>query len=135
MKKSENQSKNCYCFACGESNPVGLHLKFQMEGDRYTMNYVVPREYQSYDGIVHGEIVSTMIDEAMGGCLYAQGRKAVTARLEIRYRQATPVGEPIKIASWIKSQRGNFIDMEATISLLDGTITAEGKAKMAVVEE
>lgn len=134
QKEPEYNSDNPYCFACGKNNPVGLHLDFNFDGEVYTATHVMPAEYQSYDGVVHGGIVSTCLDEAMGGYLFAKGYKAVTARLMIRYRGATPVGTPLKITGWMKSQRGNFIDMEATVALLDGTVTAEGAARMAVVE-
>ena len=135
MEKKETQQDDAYCFACGKENPCGLRLQFSVEGERYIARHTVPAEYQSYSGIVHGGIVSTMLDEAMGGYLYAKGYKAVTARLNIRYREATPIGKPLKIAGWITAQRGKFIDMAAAVSLEDGTVTAEGTAKMAVVEE
>lgn len=135
MGKKETRLDDAYCFACGKENPIGLRLQFAIEGERYIARHTVLPEYQSYSGIVHGGIVSTMLDEAMGGYLYAKGCKAVTARLNIRYREATPVGKPLKIVGWITAQRGKFIDMAATVSLADGTVTAEGTAKMAVVEE
>ena len=135
MEKKEKQWDDGYCFACGKENPIGLRLQFSFEDARYVARHTVPAEYQSYTGTVHGGIVSTMLDEAMGGYLYAKGYKAVTARLNIRYRETTPIGKPLKIVGWITAQRGKFIDMAATVSLSDGTVTAEGTAKMAVVEE
>ena len=124
-----------YCFACSEENPIGLQMKFSLQEDCYAAEYTVQKEYQSYRGIVHGGIVSTMLDEAMGGYLYAKGICAVTARLNIRYREKTPVGVPLKIKGWRTSQKGKFIDMAASVTLPDGTVSAEGTAKMAVVEE
>ncbi len=135
MLDTEDKKEYTYCFACGKDNPIGLHLDFQFEGDVFAATYTVPREYQSYDGVVHGGIISTFLDEAMGGYLHNKGYKGVTARLNVRFRQSTPVGETVKIMSWITAQRGKFIDMSATVALLDGTVTAEGTAKMAVVEE
>jgi acyl-coenzyme A thioesterase PaaI-like protein len=133
VEKIENE--NSYCFACGVENPIGLHLDFHFDGEYYIAEYETKREYQSYDGIVHGGIISTFLDEAMGGYLYEKGYTAVTARLNIRHREKTPTGVPLKIASWITSRRGSFVDMAATVSLPDGTVTAEGTAKMAIVEE
>ncbi len=123
-----------YCFACGKANPVGLHLDFRVVENEFRTVKTLPREYQSFTGVVHGGIITTILDEAMGGYLYAMGEKAVTARLSVRYRKPTPVGAALHIRGWIESRRGRFIDMKAEISLEDGTITAEGAAKMAVVE-
>ena len=133
--EQKQQDREDYCFACGEANPVGLHLHFHIENERFITKKIVPREYQSYTGVVHGGIVTTMLDEAMGGYLYEQGEKAVTARIEVRYRQPTPVDEELTITGWVESRRRNFVEMKATIALPDGTITAEGTAKMAVVNE
>lgn len=133
--EQKQQVREDYCFACGEANPVGLHLHFHIENERFITKKIVPREYQSYTGVVHGGIVTTMLDEAMGGYLYEQGEKAVTARIEVRYRQPTPVDEELTITGWVESRRRNFVEMKATIALPDGTITAEGTAKMAVVNE
>lgn len=134
MEEKKAVPREDYCFACGEANPIGLHLKFEFVGDTFTTKKTLPREYQSYTGIVHGGIITTMLDEAMGGYLYKSGKKAVTARLDVRYRKPTPVGEELTITGWVESQRANFVNMRATIALSDGTITAEGTAKMAVVE-
>lgn len=123
-----------YCFACGKDNPVGLHLDFHIEENEYRAVKTLSRNYQSFTGVVHGGIITTMLDEAMGGYLYRMGEKAVTARLAVRYRKPTPVGEELHIRGWIESRRGRFIDMKAEVSLADGTITAEGTAKMAVVD-
>ena len=123
-----------YCFACGLDNPYGLKLDFRIEGDCFVTETTLAREYQSYTGVAHGGIVSTLLDEAMGGYLVALGEKAVTGRLSVRYRHPTPIGEILKIEGKIESRRSRFVTMKATVALADGTVTAEGKADMVVVE-
>ncbi len=51
-----------YCFACGLDNPYGLKLDFRIEGDCYVARKTLAREYQSYTGVAHGVIVSTLLD-------------------------------------------------------------------------
>jgi acyl-coenzyme A thioesterase PaaI-like protein len=123
-----------YCFACGLENPYGLKLDFRIEGDRFVTETTLAREYQSYSGVAHGGIVSTLLDEAMGGYIVALGEKALTGRLSVRYRHPTPIGEPIRIEGWIELRRGRFVKMKASVALADGTVTAEGTADLAVVE-
>ena len=130
----EKMPGETYCFACGPDNPIGLHLDFHFAAEKYVAEKTLPHEYQSYEGVVHGGIVTTMLDEAMGGYLYSAGEKAVTARLDVRYRKPTPVGEQLVITGWEESRRGSFVNMKATIALADGTVTAEGTAKMALVD-
>ena len=125
---------NDYCFACGAQNPYGLKLNFRVEEDCFVAETVLAREYQGYTGVAHGGIVSTMLDEAMGGYLVALGEKALTGRLAVRYRHPTPIGEKLRIEGRIEARRSRFMKMKARIILEDGTVTAEGTAEMAVVE-
>ena len=105
-----------------------------MEEDCFVAETVLAREYQGYTGVAHGGIVSTMLDEAMGGYLVALGEKALTGRLAVRYRHPTPIGEKLRIEGRIEARRSRFVKMKAKIILEDGTVTAEGTAEMAVVE-
>ena len=125
-----------YCFACGRNNPIGLHLDFKFDGDKYIAKKTVPREYQGYKDIVHGGIVTTMLDEAMGGFVIDRYKKTtVTGRLEVRYKLPTPTEQELTITAWQESSRHNIYSMRSTISTADGTITAEATAKMAVVDK
>ena len=123
-----------YCFACGKNNPIGLKLEFKMQDGKYTTTKILPKEYQGYDGIVHGGILTTMLDEAMASYLNKElGQQAVTARLDVRYRKPAPIGEMLTLTSWEESRKGSFVSMKAEISLPDGTIAAEASGKMAVI--
>ena len=123
-----------YCFGCGEKNPIGLHLNFESFEDRVIAKKIVAKEYQGYSNFVHGGIITTMLDEAMGNFIQVKyNEQAMTGRLEVRYKHPTPVNEELKISAWQESQRRNIISMRAQIETVDGTITAEATAKFAVV--
>lgn len=126
---------NNWCFACGEKNPMGLKLTFREEGETYCTTFRAGLEHQGYNGVVHGGIVSTLLDEVMARYIYAKGFQAVTAKLEIRFRQPTPIQEELRITANIVSQKRNLYELKGQITLPDGTVTAEGKAVVAVVEE
>lgn len=125
---------DAYCFACGMENPIGLHLTFDFDGERVTARKTLPREFQGYADAAHGGIISTMLDETMCKFIAAKyNEKAVTGRLEIRYKFPTPIGQELKVTAWAESQRRNIITTRATVETQDGTITAEATAKFAVV--
>lgn len=125
-----------YCFACGEKNPIGLHLTFDFDGEKITAKKILPREFEGYEGAVHGGIISTMLDETMCKFIGAKyNERALTARLEVRYKFPTPIEREVKITAWQENQRKNIITMCAMVETLDGTITAEATAKFAVVAQ
>lgn len=126
---------NGMCFACGQRNPVGLKLDFQFISQQFVAKTVISENYQSYQGIVHGGIITTMLDEAMGGYLFKKGEPAVTGSLEVRYRKPTPVGEPLVIRGWEEMRRGKIVKMRSSITLADGSVAAEGSAKMVLMGE
>ena len=128
------QNSDDYCFACGEKNPAGLHLKFEKVENKLTATKNLAREFEGYEGAAHGGIVATMLDEAM--CHFIKdfyNEEAMTGRLEIRYKHPTPVEQDLTINAWQENQRRNIITMKSTVSTIDGTVTAEASAKFAVV--
>jgi len=126
---------NQWCFACGKDNPIGLRLIFIEKGDNYITTFTAGPQHQGYDGIMHGGLVSTLLDEVMAGYLHAKGFNAVTARLDIRFRQPTPIGQTLNVIAKITGKRGNMYEVVGEITLPDGTITAQGKATVAVLED
>lgn len=130
-----NEDRNQWCFACGSLNPIGLKLQFREENHTYFSSFTPGPEHQSYDGIVHGGIISTLLDEITAGYIFAKGLKAVTARLEVRFRQPTPIGVRLTVEGKVASQRGKLYEMAGTVKLPDGTVTAEAKATIMVIGE
>ena len=124
-----------FCFACGQNNPIGLKLKFVEIAGRYVAKCVMDKNYQSFNGVLHGGIITTLLDEAMGGYLFHLKQPAYTGKLEVRYRRPTPTGEQLTVSGWIAGHKRNVVEMRSEIALSDGTITAEATAKMVVMEK
>ncbi|MBU2699265.1 acyl-coenzyme A thioesterase PaaI-like protein [Sporomusaceae bacterium BoRhaA] len=127
--------ENDWCFACGSQNPLGLHLKFQEINDTYQTQFTGKKEHQGYAGILHGGIISTLLDEVTAGYLYAKGLHALTARLEVRYRHPTPIDQPLTVSGRIHKVKGKVYELFGKIQLADGTVTAEGKTTAIVLKD
>lgn len=125
------RNDNSWCFACGEENPIGLKLKMSIQGECCTAYFTPQKEHQSYDGNMHGGLISTLLDEVMGNYVYqVEHRKAYTAKIEIRFRQPVPIGETIKVEGKVVSRHGRLRMMEGKIWKKDGTVAAEATASM-----
>ena len=103
------------CFACGRDNPIGLKIRFDVEGDECTAEFTPNENHVGFSDTVHGGIIYTALDDVTANILYQQGRKAHTARCEIRYRQPARVGEKLKLRGWIENERRRLIMLKGEI--------------------
>jgi acyl-coenzyme A thioesterase PaaI-like protein len=103
------------CFACGPDNPIGLKIEFHVDGDECTAEFTPTENHVGFQNTVHGGIIYTALDDVTANILYQQGRKAHTARCEIRYRQPSVVGEKLLIKGWIESERRRLILLRGEI--------------------
>ena len=118
------------CYACGDLNPIGLQLKFRMEGDWAIADFSAKPEHQGYPGYVHGGLVSTLLDEAIGWATYGKGIWALTGRLETRFKSIVPTGEPLQVRAVITRDRGRTLDASAELTDAAGKVLASATAIM-----
>ncbi len=116
------------CFVCGKNNPNGLRLSFEINKEKQTLKstFAASPTFQGWDGIVHGGIISTLLDEAMAKLIYELGYEAVTASLEIRFKKPVPILEPLSIYGEITEVNKRLIRAKAHVAEKDGTILATG---------
>ncbi|MCW2279060.1 PaaI family thioesterase [Heliophilum fasciatum] len=120
------------CFCCGKDNPIGLHLDFGFEGDEYVTYFTPSEVHQSYPGVTHGGLISTVLDEVMGKQINEMGMAAFTARMDVRWRHAIPIGEKVRVASRLVRHKGKLMEMAATVHRADGSLAAEATARFMV---
>jgi acyl-coenzyme A thioesterase PaaI-like protein len=89
------------CFACGALNEGGLQLDLHVDGDRCWTSIALEDRFQGWDGIAHGGIVCTILDEVMAWSLAASDNWGLTARLNVAFRRPLPLGRPVRAEGWI----------------------------------
>lgn len=125
----DKQPNSRHCFVCGVENPIGLHLKFYETGPgEVTAEINLPEIYQGYPGIVHGGVIAAMLDEAAGrahmGPVEAP-RFMFTARLDVRYRQNVPTGQPLRLVGKAGNTKSRTAQAYSAIYDLDGILLAD----------
>jgi acyl-coenzyme A thioesterase PaaI-like protein len=113
------------CFACGADNDRGLHMTFRLEGGRTICDYTPCEFQQGYPGRMHGGIVATLIDDAMGWAVYHAREWGATARLNVRYRKPVPLDEALRIEAWMVRDRSRLMELRAEMRGRDGELLAE----------
>ncbi len=125
-----------HCFGCGRLNPHGLHLSFGPNGNGGGVSalFVPGAEHEGYAGVVHGGIVTALLDEAMAWAAYARGVWVVTARIDVRFRRPVEIGTPVRAVGRVVADRGRIVDAAGEVRReSDGGLLAEGTAVFARV--
>ena len=107
------------CFVCGPHNAIGLRVKFQMDKDVCRGEFIPGKDHCGYDGITHGGILFSLLDDVMANWLYLKGLRCFTAKCEIRYRNPLPVGCRVLLAGKELKRKRNVVVMEGVASRAD----------------
>ena len=123
------------CFACSPDNARGLRLEFQRSDDGAMVAEWIPEvDLEGYRGIVHGGVVSTVLDEAMAKVVADAGFGALTAELRVRFRQQVRSAVPSQVRGWIESRERRLIKTEASLTGQDGEELAHAWAMFLAVK-
>ncbi len=119
-----------WCFACGVDNPIGLKLKWETVDGVHLAKFTPKREHQGYFGITHGGIVATLLDEAMARFVWAEGHRAMTVEMSVRYKKPAKTGVELTITGRILSEERRIISCSAELTDPAGEVAASATGKM-----
>jgi acyl-coenzyme A thioesterase PaaI-like protein len=104
-----------HCFACGTLNTNGMGLVLHVEPRRAWTELEVEQRFQGWDGIAHGGILCTVLDEVMAWSLVGEDNWGLTARLNVEFRKPVEVGRTIRAEGWITRTRRRLNDTAARL--------------------
>ncbi len=121
------------CFVCGSDNDAGLNIEWFHTSEGVHGEYEGQVKHNSFEGIVHGGIISTLLDECIGWAVGLKEKRVfVTGNLNVTFKELIPVGKKVTInGCWKKNPdeekkyslgHGNIIDDDGVVYA-----TAEGK--------
>ncbi|MGH2449065.1 MAG: PaaI family thioesterase [Chloroflexota bacterium] len=125
-------SPNNWCFACGPGNPHGLHLHMRDEDGVVRAEFVPEAWHEGWEDVIHGGILTTLLDEAMAYVLHFRGVKGLTARMEVRFRAPARKGEPLLVEAQPVRDTSRVMDIESRITA-GGSVVAEATARFMKV--
>jgi uncharacterized protein (TIGR00369 family) len=123
------------CFACGQKNPIGLKLKFGWDGRVARAEFTPSELHQGWAGVIHGGIISCLLDEAMSYAALFSGANSLTATMQTRFRRPLEVDEPVTVTASLTKKTRKLVEAKAEVSLKDGTLVADSTATMFVASQ
>jgi len=134
----EGRRNDHHCFGCGRRNRAGLRLEFSddPEGNGVQAEFTPLYRVEGYTGMVHGGIITTVLDEVMAWSLYRHGIWAVTGALTTRYRKPIRIGQRTLATGTIVRDRGRALGLRGEIrNREDLRVLAEATATFVRVPE
>ncbi|MDD4859116.1 MAG: PaaI family thioesterase [Dehalococcoidales bacterium] len=121
------------CFCCGKNNPIGLKLDFRREGDGVRARYTPDKLHQGWPGILHGGIITCLLDEAMSYAAVFAGVHCLTAKMEVEIKSPAPVAANYILTGKVTRQTRKLVETEASVTMADGTLIATARSKQFVI--
>lgn len=120
------------CFACGMNNLDGLRIAWKVEGQTMTGEFMPQPKFQGWQGVVHGGILATLLDEAMTRLAAIVYGGAVTAEMTVRYVAPARIGEKLHIRGEIVSGSSRLAELKAEITDASGVVIARSTGKVII---
>jgi uncharacterized protein (TIGR00369 family) len=124
------------CFACGTLNTHGMQLEIHIEEGRSWTELQLERRFEGWEGIAHGGVLCTILDEVMAWSLVGADNWGVTARLAVDFKRPVPVGRTIRAEGWVTELRRRLVTTAGSIvDVADGTLLASADALYVAATE
>ena len=121
------------CFVCGPGNAAGLNIRFRLDGDVCRAEFTPGDEHVGYDGVTHGGILFSLLDDVMANVVFLQGERCFTAKAEVRYRQPLPTGTLVRLEGWQERRKGRLAMLAGRVIRVDDeTIVAEASGRFMI---
>jgi acyl-coenzyme A thioesterase PaaI-like protein len=116
------------CFACGKKNPIGLKLCLYVENGRVVSEFIPREDLCGFSGILHGGIISSIIDEALWwASAVGSGRLVVTKDLKLSYLRPVTIRKRYRVEAGAAQPEGGAYRCTGRIVDRDGSVYVEGE--------
>jgi len=116
LKKIQRE-EHLRCLLCGQNNTRGLKLDFQPSDDGgIETSFECSKTLQGYKDIIHGGVISALLDSVMTNCLFAHGIKAFTAELNTRFMTPVKTKGTVRLRANIEKSSGSYYILKASLT-------------------
>lgn len=123
------------CFGCSPTNPLGLKMEFQEQGDEIVSIWAPAENYSGFHDVLHGGIQATMMDEIASWVVFLKLDTAgVTYRMETRYRKPVRISKgPITLRAKLSGQKRSIATIGVELMDGEGNICSESQVDYFVL--
>lgn len=124
-----------HCLVCGSENPIGLKLQFQVVDGALRTHWVGDKRFQGYADVVHGGMISLILDETMVNLPWKRdGVAVVSAELTTRLLAPARIGERLSFIAEAGDTTKKVIMTQGRCLGEGGRLIAQATAKCVRVK-
>jgi len=122
------------CFGCSPVNPSGLQMTFSTDETSVFSRIIVPEHLCGWSNLVHGGVLSTILDEIMGwAALYLLRRIILTKSMSVEFLKPVHMGGVLEAESKVLEIEGKHsVIMEGIILNAEGEVCTKSRGQFAV---
>ncbi len=124
------------CFACGPANRSGLQMRFYAGQDQVVSWLTVPDHLRGWSTMVHGGIISTILDEIMSwAAIHLLKKIIVTRKMTVEFKKPIHIGQQLKAEGKILNiVNRKEVLMKGVLSNRKGEICASATGSFALLK-
>jgi acyl-coenzyme A thioesterase PaaI-like protein len=120
------------CLVCGRNNPHGLRLFLHVDdaSGHVRCDFIPRAEHVGFEGIIHGGVLATVLDEAMVWAATWRGKRfCLCGELTVRFRQSVHVGQSLIAFAQVDYSRPTLIETTGKIMDTSNSLIATANGK------
>ena len=123
---------NGMCFVCGAKNDAGLKIKLRTDAElgESAAEVRFADRFQGWEGVVHGGLLATVLDEALVYAAGAKGFKTVTGEITVRFVKPVKTGVAYRLKGRMLEDKGRMVLAESELADETGDVVAKASGKL-----
>ncbi len=123
---------------CGQKNvnPCTLNLRFRVTDNGVEVPFKATSRQEGYKDIVHGGIISSVLDETIGWAVAVDRKKYfITGELNVRFIKPLPIGHAVIVRGRALEHKSRYSIAEGEIIDDEGTVFARATGKFFLMSD
>jgi acyl-coenzyme A thioesterase PaaI-like protein len=113
-----------------------LHLYVDESTGIVRTRFTPQPHHIGFDGVVHGGVIATVLDEAMVWAATWAGRRfCLCGEMNVRFRKKVAIGEHVDVEASVTQSRPRLVKTVGTVSTGAGELLVESSGKYVPLDE
>lgn len=126
--------RHAFSIVTGTAHPVAPPVRVEVRDGEVRGRFRLGKQYEGGPGLVHGGVLSLLLDHLLGEAAFAAGVGGMTVGLDVRYLAPTPIDTDLEIACRVAEVDGRKVRLTGEVTL-DGTPTATARGLFVQIDE